>query len=303
MQENKPFKSGFVSIVGRPNVGKSTLMNTILGEKIAITSDKAQTTRNNIRGIYTTEQEQVVFLDTPGIHKPHHRLGEFMVKNALSSLNDVDLVLFMVNVTQRKGPGDQFIIERLKHIHTPVFLVLNKIDQIHPNELPEIVEGYKKEMDFKEIIPVSAMYGNNLQTLLSDITKYLQPGPQYYAADQVTDHPEYFIVGELVREKILHLTQEEIPHSVAIQMESIERDETTDKLHVRASIIVERESQKGIVIGKRGTMIKEIGTRARKDIENLLGEAIFLELFVKVKKNWRDRPMRLEELGYREEDY
>lgn len=303
MQNYNNYKSGFVSLVGRPNVGKSTLMNTIMGEKIAITSDKAQTTRNNIRGIYTTDEEQIVFLDTPGIHKPHHRLGEFMVQNALNSFNDVDIILFLVNVTQKKGPGDQFIMERLKNVNPPVFLILNKIDEIHPNELPDIVKSYQAEMDFEKVIPVSAKYGNNVDQLLKEISDSLEPGPQYYPADQVTDHPEYFIIAELLREKILQLTQEEIPHSVAIQMESIERQGKDEKLHVRASIIVERESQKGIVIGKKGSMIKEIGTRARRDIEALLGEPVFLELFVKVQKNWRDRPMRLEELGYREDNY
>lgn len=302
MHKNDTFKSGFVSLVGRPNVGKSTLMNTILGEKVAITSDKVQTTRNNIRGIYTTNKEQIVFLDTPGIHKPKHQLGEFMVKSALGSLNDVDLILFLVNVTQKKGPGDQFVMKQLQKVNTPVFLILNKIDQVHPNVLPEIVESYQEDMSFAQVIPTSAKFGNNVENLMQAIYDQLEPGPQYYPADQVTDHPEYFIISELVREKILQLTQEEIPHSVAIQMESINRDES-DHLHVRATIIVERESQKGIIIGKGGRMIKEIGTRARTDIEALLGEKIFLDLFVKVQKHWRDRPLRLEELGYREEDY
>lgn len=302
MHKNDTFKSGFVSLVGRPNVGKSTLMNTILGEKVAITSDKVQTTRNNIRGIYTTNKEQIIFLDTPGIHKPKHQLGEFMVKSALGSLNDVDLILFLVNVTQKKGPGDQFVMKQLQKVNTPVFLILNKIDQVHPNVLPEIVESYQEDMSFAQVIPTSAKFGNNVENLMQAIYDQLEPGPQYYPADQVTDHPEYFIISELVREKILQLTQEEIPHSVAIQMESINRDES-DHLHVRATIIVERESQKGIIIGKGGRMIKEIGTRARTDIEALLGEKIFLDLFVKVQKHWRDRPLRLEELGYREEDY
>lgn len=302
MMENKNFKSGFVSIVGRPNVGKSTLMNQIIGEKITITSDKAQTTRNRIQGIHTTDTEQIVFIDTPGIHKPKHQLGQFMVDTALSTLNEVDIVLFMINVSEKKGPGDKFIMERLKNIHTPVFLVLNQIDKIHPNELLPIIEDYQSEMDFSEIIPISAANGNNVDRLLEVITNYLEEGPQFYPSDQVSDHPEYFIVSELVREKILELTHEEIPHSVAVITESMERD-GEDLIDVNVVINVERKSQKGIIIGKGGKMLKEIGTRARMDIQRLLGSKVYLELWVRVEDDWRDTPRDLSRFGYKDEEY
>src|SRR5699024_5497744 len=211
MNNNEKFKSGFVSIVGRPNVGKSTLLNQIMGEKITITSDKAQTTRNRIQGIYTTDEEQVVFIDTPGIHKPKHQLGQFMVDSALSTLNEVDMVLFMINVSEKLCPGVRFIMERLRNIHTPVFLVLNQIDKVHQDELLPIIEAYQNEMEFDEVIPVSAIDGNNVDRLLEVISSYLEEGPQYYPSDQVSDHPEYFIVQELMREKVLQLTREEIP--------------------------------------------------------------------------------------------
>lgn len=300
--ENKNFKSGFVSIVGRPNVGKSTMLNQIIGEKITITSDKAQTTRNRIQGVYTTPEEQIVFIDTPGVHKPKHQLGQYMVNTALSTLNEVDIVLFMVNVAEKKGPGDKFIMERLKDIQTPVFLVLNQIDRVHPDELLPIIEGYQEEMTFSEIIPISAMNGNNMDRLLEVISSYLEEGPQFYPSDQISDHPEYFIVSELVREKILELTREEIPHSVAVVTESMQRGEN-DLIDVNVTINVERTSQKGIIIGKGGKMLKEIGTRARKDIENLLGSKVYLELWVRVEDDWRDTPRDLSKFGYKEEDY
>jgi GTP-binding protein Era len=302
MMENKNFKSGFVSIVGRPNVGKSTMLNQIIGEKITITSDKAQTTRNRIQGVYTTPEEQIVFIDTPGVHKPKHQLGQYMVNTALSTLNEVDIVLFMVNVAEKKGPGDKFIMERLKDIQTPVFLVLNQIDRVHPDELLPIIEGYQEEMTFSEIIPISAMNGNNMDRLLEVISSYLEEGPQFYPSDQISDHPEYFIVSELVREKILELTREEIPHSVAVVTESMQRGEN-DLIDVNVTINVERTSQKGIIIGKGGKMLKEIGTRARKDIENLLGSKVYLELWVRVEDDWRDTPRDLSKFGYKEEDY
>lgn len=299
--DNKEFNSGFVSIVGRPNVGKSTLLNNIIGEKITITSDKAQTTRNQIQGIYTTDKEQIVFIDTPGIHKPKHQLGHFMVRTALSTLNEVDIVLFMINVSEKMGPGDKFIMEKLKNTSTPVFLVLNQIDKVHPDELLPIIESYQNEMEFKEIIPVSAINGNNVDRLLEVISTYLEAGPQYYPSDQVSDHPEYFIVSEFVREKILELTREEIPHSVAVVTESMERadDEIID---IRVVINVERKSQKGIVIGKGGKLLKEVGTRARKDIEKLLGSRVFLELFVKVEDDWRDSSRDLSRFGYKNDN-
>ena len=298
----KPFKSGFVAIVGRPNVGKSTFMNYVLGQKIAIMSDKAQTTRNKIQGVYTKDDAQIVFLDTPGIHKPKHELGEFMVKSAYSALKEVDAVLFMVNVSEKRGPGDDFIIEKLKGIKTPIFLVLNKIDLVTPEVLLERVESYKDALDFAGVFPISVLQGNNVNELMEGLINALPEGPQYYPADQITDHPEYFVVSELIREKILQLTQEEIPHSVAVTVDKMQKDEY-DKVHVYANIIVERKSQKGISIGKGGRLLKEIGTRARRDIQQLLGNKVYLELWVKVEKDWRKRKSNLQEYGYRDTDY
>jgi len=298
----KPFKSGFVAIVGRPNVGKSTFMNYVLGQKIAIMSDKAQTTRNKIQGVYTKDDAQIVFLDTPGIHKPKHELGEFMVKSAYSALKEVDAVLFMVNVSEKRGPGDDFIIEKLKGIKTPIFLVLNKIDLVTPEVLLERVESYKDALDFAGVFPISVLQGNNVNELMEGLINALPEGPQYYPADQITDHPEYFVVSELIREKILQLTQEEIPHSVAVTVDKMQKDEF-DKVHVYANIIVDRKSQKGIIIGKGGRLLKEIGTRARRDIQQLLGNKVYLELWVKVEKDWRKRKSNLQEYGYRDTDY
>lgn len=298
----KSFKSGFVAIVGRPNVGKSTFMNYVLGQKIAIMSDKAQTTRNKIQGVYTKEDAQIVFLDTPGIHKPKNELGEFMVKSAYSALKEVDAVLFMVNASEKRGPGDDFIIEKLKGIKTPIFLVLNKIDLVTPEVLLERVESYKDALDFAGVFPISVLQGNNVNELMEGLINALPEGPQYYPADQITDHPEYFVVSELIREKILQLTQEEIPHSVAVTVDKMQKDEF-DKVHVYANIIVERKSQKGIIIGKGGRLLKEIGTRARHDIQQLLGNKVYLELWVKVEKDWRKRKSNLQEYGYRDTDY
>ena len=299
---SKQFKSGFVAIVGRPNVGKSTFMNYVLGQKIAIMSDKAQTTRNKIQGVYTNQDCQIVFLDTPGIHKPKHELGNFMVESAYSALKEVDAVLFMVNVAEKRGPGDDFIIEKLKKIKTPVFLVLNKIDLIFPDELLDRVESYQETIPFAGIIPISVLQGNNVQELMTTLTNHLPEGPQYYPSDQITDHPEYFVVSELIREKILHLTKEEIPHSVAVTVDKMQKDEF-DKVHVYANIIVERPTQKGIIIGKGGKLLKEIGVRARKDIEQLLGNKVYLELWVKVEKDWRKKKSHLQDFGYRTTDY
>ena len=298
----KPFNSGFVAIVGRPNVGKSTFMNYVLGQKIAIMSDKAQTTRNKIQGVYTKDDAQIVFLDTPGIHKPKHELGEFMVKSAYSALKEVDAVLFMVNVSEKRGPGDDFIIEKLKGIKTPIFLVLNKIDLVTPEVLLERVESYKDALDFAGVFPISVLQGNNVNELMEGLINALPEGPQYYPVDQITDHPEYFVVSELIREKILQLTQEEIPHSVAVTVDKMQKDEF-DKVHVYANIIVERKSQKGIIIGQGGRLLKEIGTRARRDIQQLLGNKVYLELWVKVEKDWRKRKSNLQEYGYRDTDY
>ena len=299
---SKQFKSGFVAIVGRPNVGKSTFMNYVLGQKIAIMSDKAQTTRNKIQGVYTNQDCQIVFLDTPGIHKPKHELGNFMVESAYSALKEVDAVLFMVNAAEKRGPGDDFIIEKLKKIKTPVFLVLNKIDLISPDELLDRVESYQDTIPFAGIIPISVLQGNNVQELMTTLTNHLPEGPQYYPSDQITDHPEYFVVSELIREKILHLTKEEIPHSVAVTVDKMQKDEF-DKVHVYANIIVERPTQKGIIIGKGGKLLKEIGVRARKDIEQLLGNKVYLELWVKVEKDWRKKKSHLQDFGYRTTDY
>ncbi|MBU8905671.1 GTPase Era [Desertibacillus haloalkaliphilus] len=297
------FKSGFVSIIGRPNVGKSTLLNHIVGQKIAIMSDKPQTTRNKIQGVYTDQDAQIVFMDTPGIHKPKHKLGDFMMKIASNTLKEVDVILFVVDAAEGYGAGEQFIIERLKNTKTPVFLVVNKIDKLHPDQLLQLIDGYRTKFDFKEIIPISALEGNNVNTLLEQITGYLEEGPQYYPSDQVTDHPERFIVAELVREKVLHLTREEIPHSIAVVIEQMKRRGNGDTVYIGATIIVERSSQKGIIIGKQGTMLRELGQRARSDIEALLGSKVFLELWVKVQKDWRNKAMHLRDFGFREDEY
>ena len=289
-------------ILGIPNVGKSTFLNRVIGEKIAIMSDKAQTTRNKIQGIYTRKDAQIVFIDTPGIHKPHSQLGDFMVQSALSTLNEVDAVLFMVNATQKRGKGDDFIIERLKKVHKPIYLVINKIDKIHPDTLLDIITEYKDTLDYKEVYPISALQGNNVPELIDNLVADLPEGPQYYPDDQITDHPERFIAGELIREKVLQLTREEVPHSVAVVVDRIKR-ETDEKVLVQATIIVERPSQKGIIIGNGGKMLKEIGIRARKDIELMLGDKVYLELWVKVQPNWKDRKADLAAFGYKQDDY
>lgn len=296
-------KSGFISIIGRPNVGKSTFLNRVIGQKIAIMSDKPQTTRNKVQGVLTTNDAQFIFIDTPGIHKPKHKLGDFMMKVAQNTLKEVDVILFMVNAQEGYGRGEEFILEKFQSIKTPIFLVINKIDQVHPDKLMTLIESYKEKYDFSEIIPISALEGNNVETLLEQIKKYIPEGPQYYPADQVTDHPERFIVSELIREKALHLTREEIPHSLAVLIDKMERKEEKDVVHVMATIIVERDSQKGIVIGKQGKMLKEIGQRARLDIENLLGSKVFLELWVKVQKDWRNKMTQLRDFGFREDEY
>jgi GTP-binding protein Era len=298
MQKN--YKSGFVSIIGRPNVGKSTLLNQVVGQKVAIMSDKPQTTRNKIHGVYTTDSSQIVFLDTPGIHKPQSKLGDYMMKVAESTFREVDAILFLVDVVDGIGGGDRYIIEQLQNVKTPVILVLNKIDQVHPETLLPIIEKYSKLYDFAEIIPISARNGNNVTTLLEQTAKYLSEGPQYYPADQITDHPEQFVCAELIREKILHLTREEIPHSIAVAIEDM-KVEPNGVVHISAIIFVERDSQKGIIIGKKGELLKEIGKRARHDIESLLGSKTFLELWVKVQKDWRNHERVLRELGFRNE--
>ncbi|CAN7205004.1 GTPase Era [Peribacillus frigoritolerans] len=299
----KDYKSGFISIIGRPNVGKSTFLNRVIGQKIAIMSDKPQTTRNKVQGVLTQNDSQMIFIDTPGIHKPKHKLGDFMMKVATNTLKEVDLILFMINATEGYGRGDEFIIEKLQSVKTPVFLVVNKIDAMHPDDLLPIIEKYQQLYPFAAVVPISALEGNNVDTLLAQIKEHLPEGPQFYPADQVTDHPERFIISELVREKVLHLTREEIPHSVAVVIDSIKKMDNSDTINVMATIVVERDSQKGIVIGKQGKMLKEVGSRARVDIENLLGSKVFLELWVKVQKDWRNKASQLRDYGFNESEY
>ncbi|KAA1040074.1 GTPase Era [Macrococcus equipercicus] len=296
------FKSGFVAIIGRPNVGKSTFMNRVLGQKVAIMSDKAQTTRNKVQGVLTTDDAQIIFIDTPGIHKPKHVLGDYMMKVAKNTLREVDAILFMINVEESIGRGDEYIVEMLKNTKTPVFLVLNKIDLVHPDQLITEIEKYKDLLPFAEIVPISALQGNNVDRLVEVISGYLPEGPMYYPKDQISDHPEHFIVAELIREKVLHLTSQEIPHAIGVNVEKMLR-ESEDRVHVEATIYVERDSQKGIVIGKQGKMLKEVGKRARQDIEMLLGSKVYLELWVKVQKDWRNKPNFIRQIGYREDEY
>ncbi|MCA1056180.1 GTPase Era [Rossellomorea aquimaris] len=303
IETNTAYKSGFISIIGRPNVGKSTFLNRVIGQKIAIMSDKPQTTRNKVQGVLTTNESQMIFIDTPGIHKPKHKLGDFMMKIAQNTLKEVDIILFMVNVEEGFGKGDQFIIEKLKGIKTPVFLILNKIDQIHPDELLPIIQEYNDQFPFAATVPISALEGNNVEHLLGLIQDNLPEGPQFYPADQITDHPERFIVSELIREKVLHLTREEIPHSIAVVIDKMERKGEKNLIDVLATIVVERDSQKGIVIGKQGSMLKEVGKRARVDIENLLGSKVYLELWVKVQKDWRNRSSNLRDFGFNDDEY
>lgn len=300
--EKSNYKSGFIAIIGRPNVGKSTFMNKVIGQKIAIMSDKPQTTRNKIQGVYTDDDAQVVFIDTPGIHKPKHRLGDFMVQMAENTLNEVDAILFMIDAKEGYGKGDQYILDRLQKVNRPVFLIINKVDLIHPDDLFPIIELYKDKCHFEEIIPISALQGNNVAHLLKILKQKLPEGPQYYPEDQVTDHPERFIISELIREKVLHLTKEEIPHSIAVVIENIENRENS-KLLIQASIVTERQTQKGILIGKQGSMLKNIGKEARRDIESLLGTKVYLELWIKVQKDWRNKQSQLRAYGFDLEEY
>ncbi|USS92769.1 GTPase Era [Fructilactobacillus ixorae] len=291
------FKSGFVAIVGRPNVGKSTFLNRVVGQKVAIMSDKAQTTRNKIQGIYTTGDSQMVFLDTPGIHKPQNKLDEYMDQAALSALKEVEAVLFMVSATETRGAGDNYIIDQLKQIEAPVYLIINKIDEINPNQLLPIMDLYRKAYPWAEVFPISALRGNNVDELLQSLVQTLPEGPQYYPDDQITDHPERFIVQEIIREQILANTRQEIPHSVAVYVEWMRPNET-GKLQIEASIIVERNGQKGIIVGKGGQRLKYISVGARREIEKLLGTKVNLKLWVHVQSGWRDKPTALNNLGY-----
>ncbi|HDH6573968.1 TPA: GTPase Era [Staphylococcus aureus] len=293
-------KSGFVSIIGRPNVGKSTFVNRVIGHKIAIMSDKAQTTRNKIQGVMTRDDAQIIFIDTPGIHKPKHKLGDYMMKVAKNTLSEIDAIMFMVNANEEIGRGDEYIIEMLKNVKTPVFLALNKIDLVHPDELMPKIEEYQSYMDFTEIVPISALDGLNVDHFIDVLKTYLPEGPKYYPDDQISDHPEQFVVGEIIREKILHLTSEEIPHAIGVNVDRMVK-ESEDRVHIEATIYVERDSQKGIVIGKGGKKLKEVGKRARRDIEMLLGSKVYLELWVKVQRDWRNKVNFIRQIGYVED--
>lgn len=293
-------KSGFVSIIGRPNVGKSTFVNRVIGHKIAIMSDKAQTTRNKIQGVMTRDDAQIIFIDTPGIHKPKHKLGDYMMKVATNTLSEIDAIMFMVNVNEDIGRGDEYIMDMLKDLKTPVFLVLNKIDLVHPDALMPKIEKYQEYMNFTEIVPISALEGLNVDHFIDVLKSYLPEGPKYYPDDQISDHPEHFVVGEIIREKILHLTSEEIPHAIGVNVDRMIKEDE-DRVRIEATIYVERDSQKGIVIGKGGKKLKEVGKRARHDIEMLLGSKVYLELWVKVQKDWRNKVNFIRQIGYIED--
>ena len=294
------YRSGFVTLIGRPNVGKSTLMNYLVGQKIAITSKKPQTTRNRIQTVLTTEEGQIVFVDTPGIHKAKNKLGEYMVNVTRQTLNEVDVILWLVEPTTFIGAGEQHIIERLKKVNTPVILVINKIDSVKKEEILKAIAAYKDQMEFAEIVPVSARSGENTGELLKTVMKYLPYGPQYYDEDTVTDQPERQIVAELIREKALHCLEDEIPHGIAVTIESMKRKGKV--IHIEATIICERDSHKGIIIGKQGNMLKKIGSTARYEIEKMLECQVNLKLWVKVKKDWRDSEYLMKNFGYREEE-
>ena len=297
---NKDYKSGFVTLIGRPNVGKSTLMNYLIGQKIAITSNKPQTTRNRIQTVLTTEEGQVVFVDTPGIHKAKNKLGEYMVNVAERTLNEVDVVMWLVEPTTFIGAGEQHIASQLKKVQTPVILVINKFDSVKPEEVLASISAYKDLYEFAEIVPVSARNGNNTEELLKVIMKYLPYGPQFYDEDTVTDQPERQIVAEIIREKALHSLNEEIPHGIAVAIDQMKMRNKV--MHIDATIICERDSHKGIIIGKQGNMLKKIGSTARFEIERMLECKVNLKLWVKVKKDWRDSEFLMKNFGYREEE-
>ena len=298
MNSGKGFKSGFVAVVGRPNVGKSTLINALIDDKIVIVSDKAQTTRNRIVCVYTDEKKQIVFMDTPGIHKPKHKLGEFMVDQAVDSLREVEAVLFVVAANEKRGPGDNFVIEQLRKVNVPVFLLVNKIDTMEKQDLLEAIVSYENSYPFEAVVPISAKEKDNIEEVVNLLEKHLPEGPKYFPDDMITDQPERLIISDIVREKILLQTHDEIPHAIAVDVDEMKprEDGTT---YVRATIYVERDSQKGIIIGKQGAMLKTIGRQARGDVERLLATKVFLDLWVKVKKDWRNKSGMLSELGYR----
>jgi len=297
LMNKENYKSGFVAVIGRPNVGKSTLMNNMIGQKVAIMSDKPQTTRNKIMGVLTQEDAQILFIDTPGIHKPKHKLGEYMMREAEGSLREVEVILFVVDATEELGPGERYILDNLGGIRTPVILTVNKIDKIDKKKLLPIIEKYTSQFNFAAVVPISALDHTNFESLISEIKKYLEPGPQYYPEDMITDQPERLVIAELIREKVLHLTKEEIPHAILVDIEEI-TTRPNDDLYVRAVIYVERDSQKGIVIGAGGRLLKDIGRLARGDIENLLGSKVYLDLWVKVKKDWRNKANVLKNFGF-----
>ena len=296
----KDYKSGFVTLIGRPNVGKSTLMNYLIGQKIAITSNKPQTTRNRIQTVLTTEEGQIIFLDTPGIHKAKNKLGEYMVNVAERTLNEVDVVLWLVEASTFIGAGDRHIADQLKKVKTPVVLVINKVDMVKKEEVLAAIAAYKDIYDFAEIVPVSARSGDNTKELLKVVLRYLPYGPQFYDEDTVTDQPERQIVAEIIREKALHCLNEEIPHGIAVVIDSMKQKGRIT--HIDATIICERDSHKGIIIGKQGNMLKKIGSTARYEIEKMLDSQVNLKLWVKVKKDWRDSDFLVKNFGYREDE-
>ena len=298
---NEQFKSGFVTIIGRPNVGKSTLMNRLIGQKIAITSNKPQTTRNRIQTVYTDmDKGQIIFLDTPGIHKAKNKLGEYMVNVAEKTLNEVDVILWLVEPTNYIGAGEQHIIEQLKKVNTPVILIINKIDTVEKDKVFEFIDTYRKVYDFAEIIPTSALRGQNTDDIIDSIFKYLTYGPMFYDEDTVTDQPERAICAEIIREKALHALSDEIPHGIAVGIDQMK--ERKGIVDIDATIVCERDSHKGIIIGKQGAMLKKIGTNARYEMERLLDTKVNLKLWVKVKKDWRDSDFLIKNFGYREDE-
>ena len=294
------FKSGFVAVVGRPNVGKSTLINHIIKQKVSIVSDKAQTTRNRILCIHTDDECQIVFLDTPGIHKPKHKLGRFMDEAAYQSLKDINAVLFLVSGNEKKGPGDLFVLDKIKETGVPVFLLINKVDLMTKEEILHKITEYAALYDFDQIIPISALTGDNVEAVLRELKNVLQEGPKYFPDDMITDQPERLLVAEIVREKLLLCMHDEVPHAIAVFVEEM-KERGKGKVYIRTTVYVERASQKRIVIGKQGAVLKEVGHRARQEIENLLGSSVFLDIWVKVKPDWRNRSSDLSELGYKNE--
>lgn len=292
------YRSGFIAITGRPNAGKSTLLNAILNEKIAITTPKPQTTRNNISGILTREDAQFVFIDTPGIHKPKHELGRTLNKNAYTAIAEADVNYWMVDATQSFGSGDEFILEKMKQAHIPVFLILNKIDLLDKEKLLYVLDQWKDRMEFAEIFPVSALAKNNIDRLLEVTKTYLQEGPKYFPDDMISDHGEQFQIAEIIREKVLNKTEEEVPHSVAVVIEHMQ--ESDSRVDLQAMIVVERTSQKSILIGKQASMIRSIRLAAQKELKEKFHKKVELELFVRVEKNWRNRASKLQQFGYSE---